>query len=128
MTLDPSNGKSRGFGTSGDRLRFVERCCVLKMQRAGKTRWGLKGTSRFDDYVAVWPDAQIINMIRDGRDVLASQLKTGTFEKDPVRCGRGWVRTMEAFRKFAARHPALPEYYSQRRVSVPMGAKPPAHL
>lgn len=88
-----------GLRTSEERLRFVERCCLVKMRRSGKKRWGLKCTSHFSDYLALWPNAHFINMIRDGRDILASKLNTGNFNKDPARIGRSWAQTLRAFRQ-----------------------------
>lgn len=90
-----------GFRTSDERLRFVERCCKCKMRRLGKKRWGLKCTTRFADYRALWPNAHFINMVRDGRDVLASTLNTGSFNKTPAEIGYGWANTIRAFRLLA---------------------------
>jgi hypothetical protein len=95
-----------GFRTLTERLRFIERCCLVKMRRLGRSHWGLKCTSDFEGYFALWPNAHFVNMIRDGRDVLASQLHTGNFVRDPARIGQGWAETMKAFRAFAEKAPA----------------------
>jgi len=38
-------------------------------------------------------------MVRDGRDVLASQLNTGSFNKTPAEIAKGWVNTNLRFSK-----------------------------
>jgi hypothetical protein len=88
----------RGFATAGDRLRLIEACAVRKMQREGKRHWGLKCNPRFGDYHAAFPDARFINVIRDGRDVLASQLNTGSFKAVPEELGRSWANSHRRFR------------------------------
>ena len=86
-----------GFEAVGERLRFIERCCLLKMQRYGKKTWGLKCNNRYSDYLDQWPEARFVNMIRDGRDVLASQLSTGAFNKDPAGLAMSWLNTHRSF-------------------------------
>lgn len=86
-----------GFETVGERLRFIARCCQLKMHRCGKKTWGLKCNNRYSDYLDEWPEARFVNMIRDGRDVLASQLNTGAFNKDPATMAQSWLNTHRGF-------------------------------
>lgn len=90
--------QGRGFGSVAERLRLVEACCVRKMQRTGKRHWGLKCSNRFEDYQAAFPNTYIVNIVRDGRDVLASQLNTGSFNPVPEELGRNWAATHRAFR------------------------------
>lgn len=90
-------GEGLDFSSSERRLRFIEKCCVKKMKKAGKSRWGLKCNNRYKNYLAVWPDAFFLNILRDGRDVLASQLHTGSFNKTPEEIGKGWARTFLLF-------------------------------
>jgi hypothetical protein len=87
------------FSDTRGRLKFVERCCTEKMKKEGKIRWGLKCSNKYEDYLSMWPDAYFINIIRDGRDVLASQLNTGSFNKTPADVAKGWVNTHSLFRK-----------------------------
>lgn len=87
-----------GFESVADRLRFIERCSRHKMELVGKSRWGLKCSNQFRHYVRVWPQAYFLNVIRDGRDVLSSQLRTGSFRNDPAAVGRGWANTHLRFR------------------------------
>lgn len=88
-----------GLSTSEERLRLIARCCRSKMNREGKSRWGLKCNNRYSDYLALWPDAYFINILRDGRDVLASQLRTGSFKNTPAEVGASWAATHRRFRQ-----------------------------
>jgi hypothetical protein len=89
-----------GLGTVQERLRLIGACGETKMRREGKPHWGLKCTNRFADYQAVFPNAYFINVIRDGRDVLASQLNTGDFGATPEDLGRRWARNHLRFRRW----------------------------
>lgn len=91
------------FQDNMGRLSFVARCCRDKMNKEGKTRWGGKASNRFDDYLAVWPRAYLLNVVRDGRDVLASQMTAGDFGKTPEQIAAGWVSTHAKFRKLVQR-------------------------
>ena len=96
--LRQHEAQARGFATAEDRLRLIEACAVRKMQREAKKHWGLKCGGGFEQYQALFPQARFINVIRDGRDVLASQLNTGKFEPVPEELGRSWARTHHRFR------------------------------
>lgn len=91
------------FSDELGRFRFMERCCLAKMNRESKSAWGLKCNSDFDTYLAYWPSAYFINIVRDGRDVLASQLNTGAFEADPAQVGKSWSSTNRKFRRLVER-------------------------
>jgi hypothetical protein len=90
-----------GFEDVGHRLRLVEACSARKMQREGKRHWGLKCNNRFEDYQAAFANSYFINVIRDGRDVLASQLHTGKFKTPPEELGRSWAQTHLRFRRWS---------------------------
>ncbi|HXK39213.1 MAG TPA: sulfotransferase, partial [Candidatus Paceibacterota bacterium] len=92
-----------GFATDEGRLRFMQRCCVMKMHREGKKQWGLKCSSSYEIYTELWPSARFLNVIRDGRDVLASQLLTGSFRNSPEEVGAGWSQTHLRFRRLVER-------------------------
>lgn len=85
--------------TTPDRMQFIARCCKAKTRKQDKTRWGLKCTSRYSEYLETWPKAYFLNVVRDGRDVLASQLRTGSFKHSPVEVGEIWARTHRRFRE-----------------------------
>lgn len=93
------------FKSVKGRLRFIERCCLAKMHAKNKSRWGLKCNTRFNDYLDLWPGACFLNMVRDGRDVLASQLNTGAFSKKKTveRISKGWAKTHMKFRRLLGR-------------------------
>ncbi|GFO80479.1 MAG: sulfotransferase [Methyloceanibacter sp.] len=85
------------------RMRLIELCGLEKMQRTGKRRWGMKCDNSFEDYLKFWPKACFLNMLRDGRDVLASQLNTGSFTQSPKEVARGWQATVRRFEKLVER-------------------------
>lgn len=96
--LDQHLSEGDGLSTDVGCLRFIARCARLKMDKEGKKRWGLKCSGAFTDYGSVWPNARFLNMVRDGRDVLASQLNTGSFNKGPAEVAEGWSNTLNKFR------------------------------
>jgi len=103
--VDLGEHAARGMGlvAMADRLHFIESLCLAKMRRVKKPRWGLKCENQFEDYLALWPAACFINVVRDGRDVLASQFNTGAFHPDPAAVGRSWSETILKFRGLASR-------------------------
>jgi len=93
--------RGMGFTDLEGRMLFIESCCREKMQVIGKRRWGLKCNNRYEDYLRFWPDAHFLDMVRDGRDVLASQLNTGSFNNAPSAVAEAWVQTHRRFREFS---------------------------
>lgn len=85
------------FSTLEGRMRMTEKCALLKMRKEGKKRWGMKCLSHYADYNQFWPSAYFLNMLRDGRDVLTSQLNTGNFKKSAIDVAKGWVSTHRIF-------------------------------
>lgn len=70
------------LSTVGSVTSFSERAALVYMlscQRAkkkGSTQWGfkiMKDLPLYDTYLAEWPDARFVFIVRDGRDVFASQ-------------------------------------------------------
>ena len=60
-----------------DRCRLIEKFGRILVNRDSKKRWGMKIMREIRNpkrYANVWGDAQFIHIIRDGRDVAASQL------------------------------------------------------
>ena len=90
--------ENRSLETHQDRLELIAKCCRKKMNREGKSRWGLKCNNKYNEYLSVWPNAYFLNMIRDGRDVLASQLNTGSFKATPKSLGISWANTHRTFK------------------------------
>jgi hypothetical protein len=90
------------FTSPTGRMRFMERCSLTKMHKEGKSRWGIKSSPRFEEYLSLWPRAYFLCMLRDGRDILASQQNTGAFHPVPEDVARGWVTTQSKFRELVA--------------------------
>ncbi|MGW0711926.1 sulfotransferase family protein [Streptomyces sp. NPDC002643] len=62
-----------------DRCRLIDDIGRLRCVRAGAARWGLKLQRRIQDiatYAEIWPRAHFIHIVRDGRDLAASHLRT----------------------------------------------------
>jgi hypothetical protein len=88
------------LSTVRGRLRLIELIGLEKMSKSGKSRWGMKCNNSYEDYAAYWARPCFLNIIRDGRDVLASQLNTGSFNKSPGEVAAGWVATQRRFESF----------------------------
>jgi hypothetical protein len=95
--LEDHRAAGLDLGNPANRLLFIERCCTAKMRKSGKQRWGLKCTSQYDLYREVFSEPYFLNMLRDGRDVLASQLHIGTFNTQPRALAKSWVQTHKRF-------------------------------
>jgi hypothetical protein len=63
----------------------------------------MKCNNAYDDYLRFWPQACFLNMLRDGRDVLASQLNTGNFRHSPRQVAKGWQTTHRRFQALVDR-------------------------
>lgn len=62
-----------------DRCSLVETIARAKVRSSGKSTWGIKLQRKIQDidvYSRVWQTARFIHIIRDGRDVAASHLRT----------------------------------------------------
>ncbi|KHN91899.1 modular protein [Pectobacterium actinidiae] len=62
-----------------DRCYLINLIGELRRQQTGAKRWGLKLQRRIKDvrdYATIWPNADFIHILRDGRDLAASHLKT----------------------------------------------------
>jgi hypothetical protein len=101
---------------------FDERCALINMigdrRRAARNaeRWGIKimrEIARASNYARLWPRAQFIHIIRDGRDVAASQLTDhGKWGYDDVsRAAKGWVQILDKTRALARKLPMLEVRY-----------------
>ena len=88
------------------RFKLIELCAKQKMKNEGKSFWGLKCNNSYKAYSQAWPRARFINIIRDGRDVLASQQNTGSFEAVPEAVAKSWKSTHLRFREFTRDQPA----------------------
>ena len=86
-------------------LAVIQGCAAAKALKKGSRRWGMKCLNGTVEYLEAFPDAQFIDIVRDGRDVLASQQNTGAFNPDPRELGRSWATTHRRFADFANRSP-----------------------
>jgi hypothetical protein len=70
-------------------------------ERAGKQRWSDKSPGqRIDAAYGLFPDAQVVHIVRDPRDVVASSLETPWTEPDATRIAREWRSfTLHAIRR-----------------------------
>lgn len=93
---------TNGLDSTYGQLRFIERCGIEKMKQKQKPMWGAKCSNQLHAYHTVWPDACFIDVVRDGRDVLASQLNTGSFSHDIESVGKKWADTHALFERFVA--------------------------
>jgi hypothetical protein len=88
-----------------DLSSFEDRCAVVndigeyRRRASGARRWGIKlqrKIRRVDDYTALWPRAQFIHIVRDGRDLAASHLKTVPTwgYRTAAEAARGWMEVV----------------------------------
>lgn len=74
-------------------------------------RWGIKICTYHwvgDDYgrfFAAFPRAQVVFVIRDGRDVLLSMLKRSKLFRAPEQCASRWLESVEVYDSLCARLP-----------------------
>jgi len=93
------------FDTVKDCGEFVRMCCSLKMRKEQKSHWGAKMNNRIEQYLENWPKAKCIDIVRDGRDVAASQIQLGTFGKSVEQIASSWTNTHKRFLNFQQSHP-----------------------
>ncbi|KRR08758.1 aminotransferase class III-fold pyridoxal phosphate-dependent enzyme [Bradyrhizobium valentinum] len=62
-----------------DRCRLINEIGEFRRAHTGARRWGLKlqrKIAQVDSYARLWPRAHFVHIVRDGRDLAASHLKT----------------------------------------------------
>lgn len=62
-----------------DRCLLIDAIGEHRRQQTGVKRWGMKLQRKIQDigmYAAIWPQAHFVHIIRDGRDLAASHLKS----------------------------------------------------
>ena len=77
-----------------------------RTHKPAATRWGDKTpphTSEIAALQAVFPDLQVVHMLRDGRDVVQSFMRVS--EAGLPYFARSWLRAVRAAQAFGARHP-----------------------
>jgi hypothetical protein len=93
-------------------------------EREGKPRWGDKTplyVLDLDTLLALFPSAQVINLVRDGRDVALSMMRQPWGPSNPYTAARMWRRAVAAGRHAASRLPsgALLEVRYERLLADP---------
>ncbi|GAA3168888.1 sulfotransferase [Planomonospora alba] len=84
--------------------------------RYGKPRWGDKRPSYYhhvDMLLRLFPDAQFVHLIRDGRDCVASLKEMPWYTKDVFHAVNNWAEAIDFGRRHARRLPAG-SYYELR--------------
>lgn len=110
-----------GPPTLGSALGIVLRAYAA---RFGKPRWGDKRPGYFQRISALrrlFPDAQIVQLIRDGRDCVASLKEMDWYKHDSYHALATWVESIEAGQR-AARSLGPESYhrlYYERLISDP---------
>ncbi|MQY04312.1 sulfotransferase family protein [Actinomadura macrotermitis] len=75
-------------------------------ERFGKPRWGDKRPSYFKHVpllLRMYPDAQFVHLIRDGRDCVASLKEMPWYKLDVYHAASAWREAIDAGRRYAAR-------------------------
>lgn len=95
-----------GPPTLGSAMGIVFRAYA---RRFGKPRWGDKRPAylnNLDVILRLFPDAQIINIIRDGRDCVASLKEAAWQRKEICHSISAWARAMDSSQQARLRLPA----------------------
>jgi chorismate mutase-like protein len=90
--------------TGDDLAPFRSRCTLIDAlgeSRRTRRRWGIKiqrWIARASAFGAFWRTAQFVHVVRDGRDVAASQLRAdrGWGYRDVREAALGWVEVVES--------------------------------
>ena len=98
------------MAATGGRLdSFEDRCLLIdalgQLRRAGQgaLRWGIKIQrliAQGDAFARSWPEAQFVHIIRDGRDVAASHLRSGRpwAYQSVAEAAAGWLSVVDRVR------------------------------
>jgi hypothetical protein len=71
------------------------------MRREGKQHWGSKIAPVYRDLVELYPDAYILFMLRDGRDIAASRKNVGDFNQSIEEVALSWCNQIKKFQQWA---------------------------
>ncbi|WP_428964627.1 sulfotransferase family protein [Micromonospora fluostatini] len=82
-----------------DRCRLIDDIGEFRRRAVGAQRWGIKlqrKIQRVDDYARLWPRAHFVHIVRDGRDLAASHLKTVPTwgYRSATEAARGWLEVV----------------------------------
>jgi hypothetical protein len=87
-----------------DRCRLINSIGELRRAQTRARRWGIKimrDIGRVGQYEKLWPKAQFLHIVRDGRDVAASQMtEHGKWGYGDIQAAaRGWVELIQKARR-----------------------------
>lgn len=104
MICSAAAKRKSSLDTFQDRCHLVDELGQYSRRQKRARRWGIKimrDLKIAHVYASVWPQAQFIHIIRDGRDVAASQmLEHGTWGYGDIEgAAQGWVDVVEKSRK-----------------------------
>jgi chorismate mutase-like protein len=96
--------------TGSDLSSYAERLVLIDgignacRAQTGKSRWGIKiqrEIARAGHFTARWPGARVVHVVRDGRDVAASQLTGGRpwGYRDIEEAAAGWADVVDSARR-----------------------------
>ena len=100
--LDRRSGRARTLATVLDALYRAH----LHRHKPSALRWGDKTPSNvyaLASLRAVFPDLRVVQMVRDGRDVVGSCLRI--YDDGLTSAAEKWVRAVHTGQRFGARHP-----------------------
>src|SRR4051794_19185395 len=106
LGLDADDVKKQiveGPPTLGSALGIVFRAYS---ESHGKARWGDKRPAYYsfvDELDHLFPDAQFVHMVRDGRACVASMKKTKWFDHEPIPCMATWMMAIDCSQESGAR-------------------------
>ncbi|MBP2704795.1 sulfotransferase [Microbispora sp. RL4-1S] len=95
-----------GPGSFGSVIGMVFKCYA---ERFGKPRWGDKRPSYYrhvEMLVRMFPDAQFVHLIRDGRDCVASLKQMPWYKPDSVHAMANWAEAIDFGRRHARKLPS----------------------
>ena len=86
-------------------LKIIAATARYKLRKQGAEFWGTKCQGNFEDYLELWPNARFVYIVRNGLDILASQMTNGSFNPDPAKLGSQWVSHYAQYEKFRMKYP-----------------------
>lgn len=90
-----------------DRAALVEILGLRRAEEEGKRKWGLKIMKQIrqaESYASVWPRSAFLHVVRDGRDVAASQILDHDWGYSTIeKAIQGWCGLLGSVRKLEQR-------------------------
>ena len=104
--IESRNATDSEISTFPDRCDLVQRLGRILRDNDEKSRWGFKIMREIrnpDKYAQQWPNCQVIHIIRDGRDVAASQMTEHSSwgYGEASKAAENWVKLIEESREKA---------------------------